>query len=179
MEDFDEHRVLHELRHYLPSQTPLKDFIHHNSLHAFQHLKFYDGIFKASKIFGYQVTLELNDFRKLYGIGRINEAIIEKEIVRRKGVEGLEEWKAKVFFGEYNEVNLARVGQLRANWKNQYQIDLDTLVQPLLFRIINSFLDQGIALSNFPSSSKGFLNSIRALEKTSFTSFFKTKRAKK
>ena len=47
---FNESHVLHELTHYLPSQTPLKDFIHHNSLHAFQHLKFYDAIFKASKI---------------------------------------------------------------------------------------------------------------------------------
>ena len=31
---FDEKHVLHELRHYLPTQTPLKDFIHHNSMHA-------------------------------------------------------------------------------------------------------------------------------------------------
>ena len=62
---FDESHILHELKHYLPSQTPLKDFIHHNSLHAFQGMKFYDAIFKASKIFGFQATMELNDFRKL------------------------------------------------------------------------------------------------------------------
>jgi len=31
---FDEAHVLHELKHYLPSQTPLKDFIHHNSMHV-------------------------------------------------------------------------------------------------------------------------------------------------
>ena len=30
-EVFDEQHVLHELKHYLPTQTPLKDFIHHNS----------------------------------------------------------------------------------------------------------------------------------------------------
>jgi len=27
---FNEKETLHELKHYLPSQTPLKDFIHHN-----------------------------------------------------------------------------------------------------------------------------------------------------
>ncbi|MFN5237204.1 MAG: hypothetical protein ACK5FV_08570, partial [Bacteroidota bacterium] len=45
---FDEEHALHELSHYLPSQGALKDFIHHNSLHAYQHLKFYDAIFRAS-----------------------------------------------------------------------------------------------------------------------------------
>ena len=49
---FNEHEVLHELKHYLPSQAPLKDFIHHNTLHAFQNFKFYDGIRQASKIYG-------------------------------------------------------------------------------------------------------------------------------
>jgi len=70
---FDEAQVLEELKHYLPSQTPLKDFIHHNSLHAFQQLKFYDAIFKAAKNFGFQVTLQLTEFRELYAKGRIRE----------------------------------------------------------------------------------------------------------
>jgi hypothetical protein len=47
---FNEKTVLHNLKHYLPSQTPLKDFVHHNTLHAFQDMKFYDAIFKASDI---------------------------------------------------------------------------------------------------------------------------------
>jgi hypothetical protein len=52
---FDEHAVLHELKHFLPAQAPLKDFIHHNTLHAFQTLKFHDGLRKASEILGYKV----------------------------------------------------------------------------------------------------------------------------
>ena len=36
-------KILHTLRHYLPTQTPLKDFIHHNSLHAFQNLSFFEA----------------------------------------------------------------------------------------------------------------------------------------
>ncbi|HEY0058980.1 MAG TPA: putative inorganic carbon transporter subunit DabA, partial [Flavisolibacter sp.] len=66
---FSEQHVLHQLAHYLPSQTPLKDFIHHNSLHAFQDLKFYEAIFTASKIFGFQVTLQLEEYQKLYANG--------------------------------------------------------------------------------------------------------------
>jgi hypothetical protein len=93
---FDEAHVLHELKHYLPSQTPLKDFIHHNSLHAFQKTSFYDGIFKASKIFGYQVTLPLAEYRELYRVGRIREDILEKRIIHKKGKLQLDWWKEKL-----------------------------------------------------------------------------------
>ena len=175
---FDQDHVLHELKHYLPSQTPLKDFIHHNTLHAFQHLKFYEAIFKASKIFGYQVTLQLKDYRKLYEIGRIKKGVFEKIIIDKKGNQDFERWKENLLYKDYNEINTARIGRLRSNWKSQYQIDLDTLVQPLLFRILCSYLDQGISLWKFPDTNNGFLSSIRELEKNSFSSFFKTKRAK-
>ncbi len=90
---FDKIHILHDLRHYLPSQTPLKDFIHHNSLHAFQHMKFYDAIFKASKIFGYQVSLQLTEFRELYKIGRIKNEVLERIIKEKKGSEQLKNWK--------------------------------------------------------------------------------------
>ncbi|HOZ52017.1 MAG TPA: Na-translocating system protein MpsB, partial [Chitinophagaceae bacterium] len=147
---FDEKHVLHELVHYLPSQTPLKDFIHHNSLHAFQHLKFYDAIFKASKIFGYQVTLELSDYRKLLKSGRINEEILNDLIIQHKGEELLNQWRDKLINKEYNEIVIARIGRVRSEWKKKYKIDIDSLVQPLLFRILCSYLDQGISLWNFP-----------------------------
>ncbi len=178
---FNEHHVLHELKHYLPSQTPLKDFIHHNSLHAFQTLKFYDAIFKAAKIFGYQVTLELTDYRRLYKIGRINNNILERCIKQKKGggEEEVSKWKNNLLVKKYDESNSSRIGLLRANWKRQYKIDLDSLVQPLLFRILASYLDQGISSWHFPDKNKGFLASIRALEKNSFTSFFKTEAARK
>jgi uncharacterized protein len=175
---FDEEHVLHELKHYLPSQTPLKDFIHHNSLHAFQNLKFYGGIFKASKIFGYQVTLPLTEYRQLYEIGRIRADILERLIVERKGNGQLEEWKNKLLVKEYDTANQARIGRLRSYWKSGYRVDLDSLVQPLLFRVLCSYLDQGIALRKFPAAKQGFLSSIRELERNSFSSFFKTKRAK-
>ena len=175
---FDEASVIHKLKHYLPSQTPLKDFIHHNSLHAFQNLKFYDAIFKASKIFGYQVTLQLSEYRELHAIGRIRNDILEKIITEKKGEDTLPEWKEKLLSKEYDTCTTARIGSLRTHWKNNYKIDLDSLIQPLLFRVLSSYLDQGIAIWNFPLRREGFLASVKALEEKSFVSFFKTERAR-
>lgn len=175
---FDEYEVLHKLKHYLPAQASLKDFIHHNTLHGFQNLKFYKGIFNASEIFGCNVTLSLQEYRDLYNTGKIKDDILERIIEERLGKEYLKEWKDKVLFTKFNEVISPRIGKLRFNWKEQYHINLDSLVHPILFRIICSYLDQGIAIWTFPVHNRGFLSSIREIEKNSYTSFFKSKRVK-
>jgi len=169
---------LHKLRHFLPSQAPLKDFVHHNSLHSFQDYEFFDGIFTASKIFGYKVTFNINTYRKLFGQGRIKLEIMKRVIVMRKGIKMLDYYQDKMINTDYRHRYDPRVGQLRSRWKDHFHIDLDNLVQPLLFRILASYLDQGIALWNFPFVEKGLIGAIRMVEKNSFTSFFTSKRAR-
>ncbi len=80
--------------------------------------------------------------------------------------------------GSYKHEYNPRIGRLRKNWKDQYKVNLDDRVQPLLFRIIGSYLDQGIAIWHFPFEDKGLINAVKILEENSMTSFFKTKRAK-
>ncbi len=176
---FDEAHILHQLQHFLPSQGPIKDFIHHNSLHALQNMRFYDAIFKGSEIFGFMPTLQLHDFRKLYAMGRVRESILDRILITQKGDANAAVWKDKLLKVQYNTQIKPRIGRLRAAWKTTYQLDLDNLVQPLLFRILCSYLDQGIALWHFPFEDKGLINAIIMMEKNSFSSFFKTKRAKK
>ncbi|HSX05875.1 MAG TPA: DUF2309 domain-containing protein [Candidatus Saccharimonadales bacterium] len=175
---FDEHHLLHELKHYLPTQGPLKDFVHHNTLHAFQDMRFYDAIFKASAIFGYQTTFSLTEYRDLYRINRITPEILNRAIRERKGDENFEEWQFRALHKLYSWAIESRVGKLRSEWKQLYPIDIDNAVQPLLFRIVCSYIDQGIAISAFPFEDKGLLNAVRELESRSLVSFFKTKRAR-
>lgn len=175
---FDIHKLLHELKHYLPAQAPLKDFIHHNTLHAFQHIKFEPATHLASEAFGYKVSLSLAEFRELYAIQHIREDILDKMILQKKGEEYFQSWKEKLTVGKYETSTVPRIGAVRANWKTHYHLDLDSLVHPLLFRILCSYLDQGIAVWNFPVWHKGFLASIRTMEKNGLISLFKTKRAK-
>lgn len=177
--NFNEAHIIHELKHFLPSQLPIKDFVHHNTLHALQHLDFYDAVFQGSAIFGFLPTLQLNDFRKLYKSGRIRKDILERIIIKQYGKANLATWLDKLLNGKYNTQVHSRIGQLRANWKKVYHVDLDNLVQPLLFRILNSYLDQGIALWHFPFEDQGLIKAIQTLESNSFSSFFKSKRAKK
>jgi uncharacterized protein YbcC (UPF0753/DUF2309 family) len=175
---FDEAHTIHELKHFLPSQQALKDFIHHNSLHAFQHMKFYDAIFKASKIFGFQVHLQLGEYREMYKTGRIRRDVLQMVIANKKGREAVADWKQKLIGKDYDTINHPRIGQLRKYWKDIYHLDLDNKVHPLLFRILCAFLDQGIAVQDFPIANESFTESIKKLEENSFTSFFKTKAVK-
>ncbi len=174
---FDEKHVLHQLKHFLPSQQALKDFIHHNTLHGFQEMKFYDAIFKASKIFGFQVHLQLPEYRQMYQSGRIREDVLQMVIAAKKN--NAEEWKNKLLNKEYHTVNEPRIGALRKLWKDVYHLDLDNKVHPFLFRILCAFLDQGIAVKSFPIVGKSFVESVRELETISPVSFFKTKAVKK
>ncbi|HXD94511.1 MAG TPA: DUF2309 domain-containing protein [Bacteroidia bacterium] len=175
---FNEHDVLHELKHFLPAQAPLKDFIHHNTLHAFQNLKFEKATHNASEIFGYKVSLPLNEFRLLYDNGKIRKDILEKIITERKGEANVAKWLERLTTKPYDTMGNPRIGLLRLNWKKVYHVDLDLSIQPILFRILCSYLDQGISMWNFPVQDKGFLSSIKELERNSFTSFFKTERVR-
>ena len=178
-QSFNEAHVIDELKHLLPSQQALKDFIHHNSLHAFQHMKFYDAIFKASKIFGFQVHLQLTEYRDMYKTGRIREDILQMVIKNRMGADNMQDWKERLLRKEYDTINHPRIGQLRKYWKETYHLDLDNKVHPLLFRILCAFLDQGIALDGFPVVNRSFTESIREMEQRSLVSFFKTSAIRK
>ena len=175
---FNTQEALRELKNYLPSQAPLKDFVHHNTLHAFQNHKFYDGVRKASKLFGYSVFLQLDDYRALYISKRIRENVLKRIIAEKMGTEHVNEWMKKVISKKYDTAISPRIGLLRAVWEEKYHVNLDLFVHPYLFRILCSYLDQGISIWSFPVGHEGFLSCIREIEKNSFTSFFSGKRAK-
>lgn len=175
---FDEEVVLKELKHYLPTQSPLKDFVHHNTLHAFQELPFHEALKTSSRIFGYKNYLQLKDYRSYHRSGKINDTVLNRVITTLKGEKNLSDWKEKLLNKPYNEARNARIGSLRTAWKDVFHFNLDKLTHPLLFRVVSSYLDQGIALTPFPSHANSFLDGIRELENNSVVSYFKKKRAR-
>lgn len=176
---FSETDTLHKLKHYLPAQAPLKDFVHHNTLHAFQHLPFFVGAKKAASLFGYKTALSIQEFRKLYKDQRISKTMLRRAITQCKGGNNQDIWLQKLLTDSYPVPSPSRIGALRSLWKHKHQKDLDSAVHPLLFRLLGSYLDQGIALWQFPNDGKGLLDAIRHLENNSYTSLFKTQRARR
>ena len=175
---FNMYDVLHELKHFLPAQAPLKDFIHHNTLHVFQHKPFFEAIRNATHIFGYKTSLSVLEYRELYTNGKINDQILERVIAKKKGKENVNVWKEKLVTTYADDTIIPRIGRLRSLWKKDFKIDIDSAIQPTLFRMICSYLDQGIALWQFPVHEKGLLASLRELEEKSLIGVFKSPRAK-
>jgi len=195
---FEEEHTLHALRHFLPSQAPLKDFIHHNTLHAFQDQRFHEALHAASEIFGYTTYLPLAEYRRLYAAGRIRDQVLDQVLEQhfaqmacasggrvvaalRGGVldQSLRDLKQRVIHEPYGAALEPRIGQFRRLWKDRYRVNLDKDVHPLLFRLLSNYLDQGIAIWKFPNGQDGLLASVRALEAGSLLSLFRGARARR
>jgi uncharacterized protein YbcC (UPF0753/DUF2309 family) len=176
---YNEERVISKLKKFLPFQNPLKDFIFQNLLQSFQNQGFHDALRKASVIFGYKNYLKLEEYRDFYKNGKINRAVFHRIIDEKFGNDNRDAWIEKLIHKDYKDKIDSRIGVVRDHWKEHFKIDLDSLVHPLLFRVVCSYLDQGIAIWNFPAGNNGFLASIKELEKNSLTSFFKNDRAKR
>lgn len=174
----DINNLLDELSHFLPAQAPLKDFVHHNTLHTFQHLNFHNALQMAAENFGYKVYLPLETFRDLYSNKKIHSEILKKIIVEHKGQALLPSWLQKMTKEAYPLPLEPHVGKVRKIWKNHYHVNLDKETHSTLFRILGSYLDQGIAIWKFPSPAKSLLGALRSLEAYSFSQIFKSQRAK-
>lgn len=63
---------LHRLEQVLPAQAPLRDFVHHNTLHGLQHLPFAEALGVARHLTGAQPWLAAANCRALFAAGRIS-----------------------------------------------------------------------------------------------------------
>lgn len=80
------HAVEHAL-HYLPAQGPIGVFVHHNTLHAFQHLTFEQAVMEAARIFDAEPYLSEQSYQDYRRAGRILDQDIDAVLAREPDAE--------------------------------------------------------------------------------------------
>jgi uncharacterized protein YbcC (UPF0753/DUF2309 family) len=71
---FDLHALIHHLEHVLPGQASLADFVHHNTLHGYQALKFPAALKAAGELTGARSWPPESQSRAQLAAGRIERA---------------------------------------------------------------------------------------------------------
>ena len=77
------HRAIEPGAHLLPRQGPIGVFVHHNTLHAFEHLPFDEAVIDAAQLFGAEPYISEASYRAELARGRIQlvdiDAVLDRE----------------------------------------------------------------------------------------------------
>ena len=82
--------AIEHLAHVLPAQAPIRDFVHHNTLHGLQHLDFTDAIAESRRITGAKGFLPQEKYREYFQCGRIDESDIDEVLDEDEGLSSTE-----------------------------------------------------------------------------------------
>lgn len=172
---WDVSAAIDHLAHWLSIQGPIKDFVHHNTLHAYQNRKFSDALEIASRVYGAHPLMSLSWYQDAYHRGQIQERALTR-VLRALNLDEAElEQSRKDLLASAPTAprpeGYAQSG-LRSAWKRERGIDLDALVHPTLFRFLSSYLDQGVSIWRMPHASQSFWSAIQMLASESVLPLF-------
>src|SRR5262245_8083477 len=81
-------RFIDRLGHRLPAQGRISIFIHHNTLHAFEHLPFEQAVERAAEQLGREPFLSESRYREKLASGRILAGDVEALLVEELSARG-------------------------------------------------------------------------------------------
>lgn len=89
----DVRSIVESVSHLLPTQGPIDVFIHHNTLHAFEHLPFEDAVIEAAKVYGAEAFLPEQRYLEHFRSGRITardlDQVLEAEAPHGESFQGI------------------------------------------------------------------------------------------
>jgi len=77
--------LIHHAAHLLPAQGPITVFVHHNTLHAFEHLEFDEGVKAGASTYGCHPYLPEDYYRREVVAGRILADDLSAELIEDMG----------------------------------------------------------------------------------------------
>jgi uncharacterized protein YbcC (UPF0753/DUF2309 family) len=164
--------MLARIARYLPAQGPIKDFIHHNTLHAFEGMRFFDGVRAAARLHGAASTMPGAFYWEAHRSGRISGSALRRALelafpdpaVRAEARARMLEapLEAPAFPG------FARAG-LRAMWPARLGgVALERRSQPSIVRLVSAYLDQGLSIWKMPGAEElGLFDAVARLARES------------
>lgn len=82
--------IVERIGHFLPSQGPLKTFVHHNTLHHFEEQEFFEALESAAEVFRARTAFPETAYQEFYYAGRIDVSDINR-VLDEAGLDG-EPW---------------------------------------------------------------------------------------
>jgi len=125
------------LDHVLPGQAPILNFVHHNTLHGYQHLPFQEALESVERLTGIRGYLSDEEFRKFYAQGRIRDEDLAAAFAEKPELKG-------------DEV-LLRIGDRALLRRDVYRVTLIYGVDALTPSQLNWQIDEMAALARFQS----------------------------
>ena len=158
-------KALAHLDHVLPAQAPIQDFVHHNTLHGYQHLPFEEALAAAEQLTGISAYTPEAKNREFYWQGRINDEDLTAAFIQNKQLKH-EEIIASLDDKLIYHKDIYRIALLydlqaislsQLNWQIEEMAALDT-VQPDVPNAVRNTL-----LASDKGSNKTLDNPIRRL----------------
>lgn len=164
--------LLSRIEHYLPDQGPLEYFVHHNTLHAFEKYDFFDAVKKGADLYGTRAFMPLSVYKKHYFSGRISPDVLNQSILKfidKHQLDLQSELVLDLLLTSPNssvEVpDILQSLQLKSarrkpsfykEWiQSRYDVDIDTVMAPLVFDFLAAYYDFGLAQWTMPNRESG------------------------
>ncbi len=93
----DLEEMVERIAHYLPEQAPIRRFVHHNTLHVFEHLPFEQAVVEAADLFDCQPFPTEEFFAQQWRDGRITKSDLEAVLDQESPAWLFKEWSERDF----------------------------------------------------------------------------------